>query len=136
MVRPSESVLFYDGACGLCSRAVRFVLRWEDKKRKTLQFSPLQGNTAKMVLDDSLRQPPYATLVLWDGRTHWVEAAACRQVAQSLIAPIRIPLSCLLIPFLDPLTNRLYRLLSRNRNRLKLKRCSFPDGPITGRLQP
>ena len=44
-VRPvGKETLFYDGACGLCHRAVRFMLA-EDRDPATLAFAPLQGET-------------------------------------------------------------------------------------------
>ncbi len=38
------AVLLYDGSCGVCSAAVRFLLRRE--RRHTLRFAPLQGRFA------------------------------------------------------------------------------------------
>lgn len=135
-MKPSGPVLFYDGQCGLCSRAVRFVLRWENKTGETLKFAPLEGELARAVLNESLHQPPFETLVVWDGQTHWVEAAACRRVVKTLIIPMRTLLSCVLIPFLDPLTNRMYRFLSRNRFKLKLGQCSLPSDQMASRFLP
>jgi predicted DCC family thiol-disulfide oxidoreductase YuxK len=37
-------MLFYDGHCGLCHRAVRFVLR-HDRSGNAFRFAPLQGLT-------------------------------------------------------------------------------------------
>ena len=37
-------VLFYDGGCGLCHRAVRFVL-WADPEGRAFRFAPLGGAT-------------------------------------------------------------------------------------------
>jgi len=37
----ADPVLLYDGACGLCNRAVRFLLRID--RRGSLRFSTLQG---------------------------------------------------------------------------------------------
>lgn len=37
-------MLFYDGHCGLCHGAVRFVLK-HDRAGKAFRFSPLQGST-------------------------------------------------------------------------------------------
>ena len=41
-------VLFFDGACGLCHRIVRLLLRWD--RRSVLKFAPLQGPTAQAYL--------------------------------------------------------------------------------------
>ena len=37
-------VLFYDGGCGLCHRAVRFIL-WADPEGRAFRFAPLGGVT-------------------------------------------------------------------------------------------
>lgn len=37
-------LLFYDGGCGLCHRAVRFVL-WADPEGRAFRFAPLGGGT-------------------------------------------------------------------------------------------
>src|ERR1700735_242776 len=37
-------MLFYDGHCGLCHRAVRFVVR-HDRSGHAFRFAPLQGET-------------------------------------------------------------------------------------------
>ena len=41
-------ILFFDGVCGLCNRAVDFVLVRD--KRRLFRFSPLQGETAREML--------------------------------------------------------------------------------------
>lgn len=41
--------VFYDGSCGLCHRAVRFILA-EDPRGETFRFAALQGKTAEELL--------------------------------------------------------------------------------------
>ena len=43
-----KPILFFDGKCGLCNRSVNFLIKID--KRNTLLFSPLQGETAKVIL--------------------------------------------------------------------------------------
>ena len=42
-----QTIIFFDGVCGLCNRTVDFVLR-EDRDRNFL-FSPLQGETFQRI---------------------------------------------------------------------------------------
>jgi predicted DCC family thiol-disulfide oxidoreductase YuxK len=42
-----QNIVFFDGACGLCNRAVDIVLR-EDRERIFL-YSPLQGETFRQI---------------------------------------------------------------------------------------
>lgn len=48
-----QHLVFYDGNCGLCDRAVQFLLK-EDKQKRFV-FAPLQGETASQYLK---RLPP------------------------------------------------------------------------------
>jgi predicted DCC family thiol-disulfide oxidoreductase YuxK len=41
---PNTEFLFYDGHCGLCHRAVKFVLK-HDRSGNAFRFAPLQGPT-------------------------------------------------------------------------------------------
>ena len=56
------TVVYYDGLCGLCDRAVQFLLARDRAAR--LRFAPLQGETARATLPTALRTPPLETLVV------------------------------------------------------------------------
>ena len=43
-VAPDSEYIFYDGHCGLCHRAVKFVLK-HDRSGNAFRFAPLQGQT-------------------------------------------------------------------------------------------
>jgi predicted DCC family thiol-disulfide oxidoreductase YuxK len=43
-MEPDAEIVFYDGHCGLCDRAVRFVLK-QDRSGRAFRFAPLQGTT-------------------------------------------------------------------------------------------
>lgn len=43
-MEPDAEIVFYDGHCGLCDRAVRFVLK-HDRSGRAFRFAPLQGTT-------------------------------------------------------------------------------------------
>ncbi|MDB5255385.1 MAG: yuxK [Chitinophagaceae bacterium] len=44
----NQNIVFFDGVCGLCNRAIDFLMRHD--KRKALLFAPLQGTTAAELL--------------------------------------------------------------------------------------
>ncbi|MBC7485204.1 MAG: DUF393 domain-containing protein [Cytophagaceae bacterium] len=44
----NQNIVFFDGVCGLCNRAIDFLMRQD--KRKVLLFAPLQGTTATELL--------------------------------------------------------------------------------------
>jgi predicted DCC family thiol-disulfide oxidoreductase YuxK len=43
-----QHIVFFDGVCSLCNRAVDFFVRHD--KKNTLLFAPLQGTTAEQLL--------------------------------------------------------------------------------------
>ncbi|MBK7874474.1 MAG: DUF393 domain-containing protein [Planctomycetes bacterium] len=61
--------LYYDGACGLCQRAVRFVLA-EDPDGRAFRFAPLQGETFARAVAPDVRAtlPDSVVIVAADGR--------------------------------------------------------------------
>ena len=50
----SPELLFYDGHCGLCHRAVLFVIK-HDPKGKLFRFAPLQGETFQSRIPENKR---------------------------------------------------------------------------------
>lgn len=65
----ATEMLFYDGHCGLCHRAVRFVLA-EDRSGSAFQFAPLQGEFFQQQLSEEEKRGLPDSLVLRtaDGR--------------------------------------------------------------------
>ncbi|MGA8406299.1 MAG: DCC1-like thiol-disulfide oxidoreductase family protein [Candidatus Acidiferrales bacterium] len=58
--------LFYDGHCGLCHRAVKFVLK-HDRSGRAFRFAPLQGETfARLVAAERRAGLPDSVVVLTD----------------------------------------------------------------------
>ncbi len=57
-IRPRKArtaeMVFYDGYCGLCHRAVRFILA-EDRDGNCFRFSPLKSQTFNSTVDEELR---------------------------------------------------------------------------------
>lgn len=57
-------LLFYDGNCGLCHRAVRFILS-EDARGEAFRFAPLQGETFQARVSEAQRASlPDSLLIL------------------------------------------------------------------------
>jgi len=62
-------MMFYDGYCGLCHRAVRFVLA-EDREGKLFRFAPLQGAAFERLVPAERREslPDSVVVLTADGR--------------------------------------------------------------------
>ena len=112
-----QAIIFFDGVCGLCNRAVDFVLR-EDRGGNFL-FSPLQGETFQRIVRNHsealkvdsilvLRRIPQGEELLWRSeailfileklpRFRWLARlghlcpAAIRNLLYRLIAATRYP---------------------------------------------
>jgi predicted DCC family thiol-disulfide oxidoreductase YuxK len=65
---PAAEYLFYDGHCGLCHRAVKFVLR-HDRSGQAFRFAPLQGETfrARVAAERRAGLPDSVVLLTRDG---------------------------------------------------------------------
>jgi predicted DCC family thiol-disulfide oxidoreductase YuxK len=76
--------LFYDGHCGLCHRAVKFVLR-HDRNGKTFRFAPLQGSTflARVAAERRVGLPDSVVVLTHDGEL-LVRSAAFLHVLRRL----------------------------------------------------
>jgi predicted DCC family thiol-disulfide oxidoreductase YuxK len=65
----STEYLFYDGHCGLCHRAVKFVLK-HDRSGQAFRFAPLQGPTFEARVPAERRDglPDSIVVLTRDGR--------------------------------------------------------------------
>jgi len=116
----SNHLIFYDGSCPLCHRAVRFILNQD--KQTIFQFAPLKGKTAKRELKELfLEKPALDSLVLLqnygtDKEKVRIEADAFFKILW-LLQGKWIPLGFL--SFLPAcLFNPIYRLVAKYRYRL------------------
>ena len=108
---PGQPVLFFDGTCVLCSRAVR-LLAPALRKRKVL-LAPLSGSTASAQLHTA-RELPDSIVLLNHGNLYVQSEAVLRTLALiggvwCLASPIR------LVPKF--LRDHLYEWIARNRYR-------------------
>jgi predicted DCC family thiol-disulfide oxidoreductase YuxK len=84
--RPASgtATLFYDGHCGLCHRAVRFVLA-EDRTGTAFRFAPLDGDAFRAALPaaDRARLPDSIVVQTAEGAV-LTRSAAVRSILQRL----------------------------------------------------
>jgi predicted DCC family thiol-disulfide oxidoreductase YuxK len=112
--------LFYDGACGLCHAAVRFVLA-EDPEGRAFRFAPLEAESFAAAVPSDVRATLPDSLVLLrpDGKL-LLRAAAVREICARLggiwralgIASHAVPLALL---------DRAYDVVARVRKRVFAK---------------
>jgi predicted DCC family thiol-disulfide oxidoreductase YuxK len=74
--RAAATRVFYDGACGLCHRFVRFLLA-EDFRGRSFRYAPLQGSTFESAFAPDVRAAcPDSIVVEDDGGRALVRSAA------------------------------------------------------------
>jgi predicted DCC family thiol-disulfide oxidoreductase YuxK len=80
----TPDLLFYDGYCGLCHRAVQFVLR-EDREGAAFRFAPLQGETFQRLIATEVRQTlPDSVVVMAAGGQLYVRSDAFLRILRRL----------------------------------------------------
>ena len=129
-----ESILFYDGVCGLCNKAVDFVLLRD--RQASIKFAPLQGDTAKQLLSPADLEN-LDTMVFWvAGRTFRKSAAAVRILWRLSLGWQILGTLLWLIPL--PLRNLGYFLVACNRYRIfgKKDSCRMPTAEERLRFLP
>ncbi len=135
---PRAELLFYDGACGLCHRAVRFLLA-EDDQGRALRFAPLLGERFREVVPAELQSalPDSLVLVTHDGEALDKSRAVLYALAR-LGGLWRLSAwfgQALPVAFADPL----YDAIARVRHRLFAapeEACPLLPAHLRGRFDP
>ena len=119
-------IVFFDGACGLCDRAVRWLWNRTDAD---VRFAPLQGETAKRHVPEKFRTPPLSTLVVWEDGVVSVESDGLAAIARRMPGLRGRVIRALTLPFARPALNAVYRLIARHRHRWFGTACNVPNDP-------
>ncbi len=129
-----QTILFFDGVCGLCNKAVDFVLVRDQGCE--IKFAPLQGDTARRLLTPADIEN-LDSMVLWvEGRTHRKSAAAVRVLWRLSFGWQVVGSLLWLVPW--PVRNLGYRVIARNRYRVfgKKESCRLPNPEERVRFLP
>lgn len=116
------AVVLYDGACGFCSRTVRFIL--DHERTHTLRFASLDSPYAMTVLSARPELRDVDSLVWVDGETALVRSSGALRVARYLGGPWRLAAMLQLVPI--PLRDWVYDVVARHRHRIAGHACFVP----------
>ncbi|MBS1834074.1 MAG: DUF393 domain-containing protein [Acidobacteria bacterium] len=72
MQNPGRETMYYDGHCGLCHHAVRFVLK-HDADGSRFRFAPLDSDSFRRTIPEAIRANLPDSVVIW---THGQQALA------------------------------------------------------------
>jgi predicted DCC family thiol-disulfide oxidoreductase YuxK len=135
---PNTEFLFYDGHCGLCHGAVKFVLR-HDRSRNAFRFAPLQGETLQSRLSPSQRAIlPDSIIVLTGEGSLLVRSNAFVHILERLGGGWRV-LAGILAAVPRPVRDWVYDFIARNRYRIFGQRdelCPILPADLRARFDP
>lgn len=132
-VPAGRPVLLFDGACGLCSQAVRFVA--EEDRTGRIGLAPLQSETGQRLLHEhGIPTETMDTMVFICGERAYVRTDAALAVAACLGGLWRLTTVARIIP--RKLRDAAYRSLAKNRHRLfgATPACGLPSSELRKRL--
>ncbi len=129
--RAPQSVVFYDGVCGLCDRAVQFLLA--EDTHQVLRFAPLQGQTAQQ---QSGIAPDLRSIVLMTGSTIRYRSDAVLGALDEIGGFWRVVSWLRVIP--RPWRNAAYDWVARHRYEWfgKFAECKLPTPELRARFLP
>src|SRR4051812_8819172 len=119
---PEHDIVFYDGACGLCHRLVRFIVKRD--RDGYFRFAPLDSDVFRARVPATVRVGLPDSVVVWtiDGRV-LARSAAVRRILRHL--PRAWPLIGAMVTIIPrPMADWGYDLIARLRHRLFKK----PEG--------
>ena len=126
-----ESIVFFDGYCGLCNNFVDFLIR-KDKKNK-FKFASLQGQTAKRYIPNIQN---LETVIYYSHNQIHLRSTAVIKILIDLNGVWKIAYLGFLIP--TPIRDYFYRIISKNRYKLWKKKeiCRMPSASEQNRILP
>lgn len=132
-----ETVMLYDGLCGLCNSTVQFVLKYD--RRGTLRFAPLQSSYAQAIIARHPRLQGVDSVVYYEKNSKGDESVSIRSdAALRLVSYLggwwRLLLIARIIP--STLRDRLYNLVAHYRYRVfgKHESCMIPSPEVRDRF--
>ena len=117
-------ILFFDGECGLCNRAILQFLKWESKGCQ-VHFAPLQGTTARDRLSPEQAEKPYPSLLVWDGEKAHDKISGLAILSNELRGPWRLFARFALAIIPPHWGNAAYDAVARNRHRASPFSCAL-----------
>ena len=121
----SKYIVFFDGVCNLCNRAVQFILK-RDRKNRFL-FGSLQGKTGQEYLHKyHLPADQFHSFMLIEGNVVYTRSTAVLRMLKHLGRGWQLLYVFIYIP--QPIRDGVYTLIATNRYKLfgKKDQCRIP----------
>jgi predicted DCC family thiol-disulfide oxidoreductase YuxK len=119
-----QTVLFFDGVCGLCNGLVDFLFKWD--KKASILFSPLQSEYASQTLPNELLNDFDTVVVKTDEGKILKRSEAIFYVLNKLGGFWKILSLARVLP--SSFSDFFYKIISKNRYKIFGKRetCRLP----------
>ena len=108
----NDNIVFYDGACSLCSRTVAFLIKADSNRQ--LKFAPLNGVTSAL-LEIPTADEGAATVVFYKKGEIYFRSTAVLKIIKLLPFPWQLLRVFTLVPIF--IRDYVYRIIGRNRYR-------------------
>lgn len=115
-----KHAVFYDGSCGLCSKTIQFIKRW-DKSKNIKLLTNSETNRASYGIPTSINSNQ--TIVLLSNGYFYTEATAFFKICRLLGSRFLFIRLFELLPL--RLSNNIYRLIARNRKMFGAASCKL-----------
>lgn len=130
---PPAAIVVFDGDCGFCTRAVRFIARRDPSRR--FRFLPALSDRGQRLLAEHGFPPGHPgsmVLIEPDGRC-FTRSTASLRIARGLTWPARLWSAFIVVP--RPIRDFFYNLAARNRHRwFAAPACETPDAVLRERM--
>ena len=106
-----DKIVFYDGECGLCQRAISFLAKIDSKKE--LVFAPLNGETYRLFFKGSSN---LSTVVFYHRENVFVKSEAVIEVCRALGGVKKLALIFRIFPL--TFRDRVYDFIANQRKKV------------------
>ena len=131
-------LIFFDGQCGLCHRAVRFAAR-ADRAGRLFRFAPLSGETFKVRLANRFQEGvPNSVILLTKDGDVFIRSSAVAGILKELSGGWRL-LGGLLELIPSAVRDWGYGVIARHRHRVvrsPSESCPIPSPELSSRFDP
>lgn len=128
-----QPLILFDGVCNFCNYWVNFAIR-RDRKKK-LRFTPLQGQTAGLLLPKfNISPTALSSVMLVDKGRVWTQSSAAIRICKHLDGGWKLFYGLIIIPkFIRDL---FYNIIARNRYKWfgKKETCMVPSPGLRERF--
>lgn len=128
-------ILLFDGVCNFCDYWVNFAIKRDKKNR--LRFTPIQGETAKIVLPQfKISTTELSSAILIDNGKAYTQSSAALRTCLYLNGGWKLVYGLMIFPKF--LRDFVYNFTARNRYRWfgKKEECMVPSAEVRNRFLP